>query len=137
MTDVVENEREPKQYPSGIFGFLARLRDSETLAGMPASWVKVMIVLLSHRNPQGYCWPSQRVIAKEAGVSIRTVQIFLKWAKASLGLRISKSRYNSYYFPLYEKIDSWMPSFRNTATKAKRQHTKELETEKAKNGGIS
>lgn len=132
-----ENEEERKQYPSGIFGFLARLRDSEALSRMPASWVKVMIALLSHRNSQGYCWPSQRVIAKEAGVSIRTVQVFLKWAKAAIGLKISRQRYNSYYFPLNEKVDPWMPSFRKPVSKAKRQHTKELETEKSKNEAVS
>jgi hypothetical protein len=118
-----KDELTPKK-PAGIFGFLARLRDSGALARMPASWCKVMIALYGHRNTQGFAWPGQRTLAKEAGVSMRSVQKFIQWGKACLGIRIVREKSNLYYLPLDEKVDAWMPSFKNPVPKPNPQHTK-------------
>jgi len=136
----VENSKKDKptqKKPRGIFGFLARLRDTEALARMPGSWSKVMFALYSHRNTQGYAWPAQRTLAKEAGVSIRTVKKFLQWGKACLGIRVFRKNSNSYYLPLDEKVDGWMPSFKKPAPKGNPEHTKELAGKKSKKGAKS
>jgi len=124
-----EKESQERRYPSGIFGLLARLRDSGVLQRMPASWGKILLAFLSHRNSKGYCWPSQRTIAQEAGVSLSSVERFIKWTKASLGWQVTRKRYNSYYIPFNEKIDTWFPTFK-TKEKPSPQHTKVLEPEK-------
>jgi hypothetical protein len=127
---MTEANEEKKSYPRGVFGFLARLRDSGALALMPPSWVKVMIALYSHRDAQGFAWPSQRLLSQEAGVDRRTVRKFLKWAKACLGIRVSRKKCNSYYLPLEEKVEAWFPS--GFVPKRAAQHPKELKAENGK-----
>lgn len=122
-------KKKEKKYPSGVFGFLARLRDSGALSQMPASWGKIMIAFLSHRNPQGYAWPSQRTIAEEAGCDRRTVRRFIGWTKACLGWRVTRSKYNNYFIPLNEEVDNWFPSYpQKRRQKRTAEHPKELET---------
>jgi hypothetical protein len=129
-----------KNFPSGIFGFLARLRDSGALARMPASWTKIMIALYARRNPQGFAWPSEATLTKDSGCNRRTINRFLKWAKVGLGIKISRKKSNSYYLPLDQKIDCWGLPGKRPRHKAKNgtaEIHKELRAEKGKNQAFS
>jgi hypothetical protein len=101
------SDSEPS-WPSGLFGFLSRLRDEGIIAKWPGGWAKVFMALYSRRNPQGFAWPSQATLAKDAGVNKRTVRRFLRWAKIALGIRITRTRYSKYYLPLDPHIDPFL-----------------------------
>ncbi len=107
-----EQAKQPNPEPvglSGFFGLLARLRDLDIIAAWPGGWAKVFIVLYSRRNPQGFAWPSQTCLARDAGVDKRTVRRFLRWAKVALGIRVTRQgRHMSYYLPLAEPLDPFL-----------------------------
>jgi hypothetical protein len=105
-TELEKNERQ-KTGPSGIFGLLARLRDSGAIARIPGGWAKVFLALYSRRNDKGFAWPSQATLARDAGVSEHTVRAFLRWAKVAVGVKVTRNKYNSYYLPLNIEIDLW------------------------------
>lgn len=135
-SQAAENQTSQKIYPRGVFGFLARLRDTRVLKRIPSSWGKILLAFLSHRNPQGFCWPSQRAIAKESGVSLSSVERFVKWTKASLGWRVTRKRYNIYYIPLDEEVDTWMPTFREPAKKVEKPSPQDTKVLEAKIAGL-
>jgi hypothetical protein len=128
----VDGESGQNKLPRGFVGFFARLCDSGALARMPAGWVKVMVALYRHRNPQGFAWPSQRTLAEEAGIDRRTVRRFIAWGRAALGIRVTRKKGNSYYLPLDEKVENWFPAGKKRRPKRTAQHPKELRAEKAK-----
>lgn len=96
-----------KKGPAGIFGLLSRLRDSGAIARIPGGWAKVMLALYSRRNKEGFAWPSQATLAKDAGVNEHTARAFLRWAKVALGVKVTRKKYNTYYLPLDVQIDLW------------------------------
>ena len=110
------DEQKPK--PRGIWGLFIDLRNSGALGSMPGSWAKVFIALYGHRNIKGFAKPSQKTLAKEAGVDERTVRRFIRWSKVALGVEVKRGRRAEYYLP-FKFIEPWFQ-----AMQRKRKGTK-------------
>jgi len=99
-------DQNEKPKPRGIWGLFIDLSDSGALGGMPGSWAKIFIALYRHRNVKGFAKPSQKTLAKEAGVDERAVRRFIRWSKVALGVEVKRGRYSEYYLP-FKFIEPW------------------------------
>lgn len=102
-----------RKYPKNqILEWMIRMRESGILKTMSSKYLAIFFVLYSHRNPEGYAWPSQATLAEKSGCCKRTVITALKIGKACLGIKIEKKKgkKNKYFLPVHEEISSWQPS---------------------------
>ena len=58
---------------------------------MPSSPKLVLLILASHADRDGLCWPGRALLAAETGLSVRTVVYTLAWLAAH-GLLIRRPR---------------------------------------------
>jgi len=101
-----------RKYPKNqILEWMIRMVESGLLKTMPSNYLIVFFVLYSHRNPEGYAWPSLKTLVEKSGCSDKTVRRALKIGKACLGIKIEKQgRKNRYFLPVNEQISNWQPS---------------------------
>lgn len=78
------DEKKPRGVRNPILDFLITLAESGALRTMPGSALKVLTVLLTHRNSKfGTAWPSTKTIQEKAGIGRSQIFRSIRWLIAA------------------------------------------------------
>jgi lambda repressor-like predicted transcriptional regulator len=75
---------------------LIKLVDLGYLKEMKPSWAKILVAIIAHIGKDGWAEVDQDTLAKEAGVSRRSVNNFISWARDAGLLIVDRRKRNRY-----------------------------------------